>query len=324
MTTLPTISFPALGTTATIVVTDEAARDAAVAVLQAELDAIDRAASRFRPDSEITALNAAGGRARPASALFLDAVEAGLRAARLTDGLVDPTVGRALQLIGYDRDFAAIEATGPAVQFALQPVPGWQAVRVDRHDATVRIPAGVELDLGATAKALCADRAVAAAAVVTGAGILVSLGGDIAVAGPAPEGGWIVRVAHHHADPPETGGPAVSVVTGGLATSSTSARRWQRGGQVMHHIVDPATGLPAVEHWRTVTVAAASCLDANTASCAAIILGPAAPRWLQELNLPARLVNPAGEVVTVAGWPAEVGGSAEAGSEPGVPAAPCW
>jgi thiamine biosynthesis lipoprotein len=187
----------------------------------------------------------------------------------------------------------------------MQPVPGWQAVRVDHAASRVQMPAGVELDLGATAKAFCADRAAHAIAAATGAGALVSLGGDIAVAGTPPDGGWIVRVAHNHAAPPEAGGPTFSVLSGGLATSSTSVRRWIHGGRTMHHLVDPTTGAPALEYWRTVSVAAGSCLDANTASCAAIILGAAAPDWLEARGLPSRLVDPAGRVTTVGGWPSE-------------------
>jgi len=305
VTITSTISFPALGTTATLVVTDEAALAGALAVLRAELDAIDLAASRFRCDSELSAINRANGQPVRTSELFLDAVEAGLRAARITDGRVDPTVGQAMQVIGYDRDFSAIEATGPALRVEVRPVPGWQTVRVNRASSTVQVPASVQLDLGATAKALCADRAAHAAAAATGVGVLVSLGGDIAVAGAGPEEGWIVRVADDHAAPPEAGGPTYSVRSGGLATSSTSVRRWERGGRIVHHLVDPSTGAPASEHWRTVTVAAGSCLDANIASCAAIILGPAAPGWLQARDLPARLIDPAGSVTTVGGWPAE-------------------
>ena len=305
MSAVSTASFPALGTTATMVLTDESSRDRALGLLHAELHAIDLAASRFRPDSELSRLNASGGRPMAATPLFLQAVEAALRAARLTAGLVDPTVGRALEAIGYDRDFAAIAATGPAIRIDLRPVAGWQGVRVDRAASTVQVPSGVQLDLGATAKALCADRAARAVAAATGAGVLVSLGGDISVAGAPPEAGWVVRIAHHHADPLEAGGPTFALWSGGLATSSTSARRWERGGQTMHHLIDPSTGAPAAEYWRTVSVAAGSCLDANIASCASIILGPAAPRWLHERNLPARLVDPHDRVSTVAGWPAD-------------------
>jgi thiamine biosynthesis lipoprotein len=305
MTVTEPISFPALGTTATLLTYDRDRRDQAQAVLETELDAIDRACSRFRDDSELSLVNRAAGRSVRVSLLCLEAVTAALWAAEVTSGAVDPTVGTALQLIGYDRDFALIEAGGPPLRVALRPAPGWQTVVVDRVASTVRVPKGVELDLGATAKALSADRAARRAAETTGSGVLVSLGGDVAVAGPPPEEGWAVRVTHHHADPVEWGGPVVSIMSGGLATSSTSARRWQRGGRVVHHLIDPATGAPAVEYWRTVSVAAGSCLDANIASCAAVIMGAAAPSWLEDRGLPARLVDPAGMVTTVGGWPAE-------------------
>jgi thiamine biosynthesis lipoprotein len=305
MTVTEPVSFPALGSLATLATSDPDRRDQAQAILEAELDAIDRACSRFRSDSELSIVNRAGGRPVQVSELCLDAVLVALRAAEVTGGAVDPTVGTALQLIGYDRDFALIEPEGPPIRVAFRAAPGWQQVVVDRAASTIRVPKGVELDLGATAKALCADRAARRAAEITGTGVLVSLGGDVAVAGPPPADGWAVRVTHHHADPIAWGGPVVAIRSGGLATSSTSARRWQRGGRVVHHLIDPATGAPAVEHWRTVSVAAGSCLDANIASCAAVILGAAATGWLQDRRLPARLVDPAGQVITVAGWPAE-------------------
>jgi thiamine biosynthesis lipoprotein len=92
---------------------------------------------------------------------------------------------------------------------------------------------------------------------------------------------------------------------GGLATSSTAVRRWRRGGTSYHHLLDPRTGRPAEPVWRTVTVTAASCVDANTASTAAIVRGRRAPGWLDALGLPARLVDASGAVRRVAGWPAD-------------------
>ncbi len=311
MTAPFTASFSALGTTAVLVLGDQTAGEEALTILRSELSAIDVAASRFRADSELSRLNQEAGRPVVVSHLMLEAVEVALRAAQITGGLVDPTIGQALRMTGYDQDFAAMAATGPAIQVDLQPVPGWQCVQLDRAAATVQVPVGVALDLGATAKALCADRAVAAINAATAAGVLVSLGGDLAVAGPAPDEGWIVRVTHDHAAPPEAGGTAVSVRSGGLATSSTSVRRWVRGGRPLHHLIDPATGAPAAEHWRTVSVAAGSCVDANIGSCAAIVLGAGAPEWLRARELPARLVAPGGRVTTVAGWPAEPGVGAD-------------
>jgi thiamine biosynthesis lipoprotein len=307
MTITAPVSFPALGTTATVITTSPRRLGEVEAVLRGEVDRIDRACSRFRADSELTAVNQAPGEAVRVSPLFLSAVQAALRAARLTSGLVDPTVGQSLQLLGYDRDFPLVPADGPPIRFRVHAAAGWQTVEVDAQASTIRVPKGVQIDLGATAKALCADRAASRAAAGTGCGVLISLGGDVAVAGPAPGDGWPVQIAEHHAAPLDRGAPVVTIASGGLATSSTTVRRWARRGEAMHHLIDPSTGGPAAEVWRTVTVAAASCLDANIATCASVIMGQAAPRWLAERGLPGRLVGADGNVVTVGDWPAEGG-----------------
>ena len=169
----------------------------------------------------------------------------------------------------------------------------------------MRVPPGVELDLGATAKALAADRAAQAIAEETGTGTLVSLGGDLAVSGEPPPGGWCVRIADDHRTAPDSNGPRVLVTTGGLATSSTAVRSWQTDRGPAHHLLDPASGLPADGPWRTVSVAANSCVEANVASTAAIILGHDAPAWLARRGLPARLAGRDGSVSYVADWPAD-------------------
>jgi thiamine biosynthesis lipoprotein len=161
----------------------------------------------------------------------------------------------------------------------------------------------VKLDLGATAKALAADWAAAAACQAAGCGVLVSLGGDLAIRGPAPEEGWRVRVTDDHRAGVAAPGQWITLQTGGLATSSTSVRRWQTTSGEAHHLVDPATGLSAISRWRTVSVTAASCLDANIASTASIIRGARAVPWLESLGLPSRLVGVDGRVRHVAGWP---------------------
>jgi thiamine biosynthesis lipoprotein len=288
-----------------VVVTDPGALAEARAVLTADLDAVDRACSRFRPDSELAAAEASAGRWVTVSPLLADLLDVGLRAARRTDGDVDPTVGGALAGLGYDRDLAAVSATGVVVRTA---VPGWRRIELDLDGGRVRIAPGVRVDLGATAKARTADLAAAEIARRTGTGVLVSLGGDIAVAGAAPDGGWRVRVEDVTGDPdlPADGPTAVvTIVDGGLATSSTRARRWRRGGLDLHHLIDPRTGLPPVAAWRTVSVAAGSCVDANTVSTAAIVRGRRVWPWLREIGLPARLVTEDGEVLTANGWPAD-------------------
>jgi thiamine biosynthesis lipoprotein len=308
--------FTALGTSVHLLVTDPRGTERACALLREELDAIDRACSRFRPDAELWRVNNARGRTVRVSELLAEAVAVALAAADVTDGDVDPTCGRSLVRLGYDRDFAAArQDTGPLPRPAV-PAVGWQAVELDRGRREIRIPREVMLDLGATAKALAADRAAKRIAATLNCGTLVNLGGDIAVVGEPPDQGWPVGIADNRgfdgtegaASPAQPGPPlhdaVVTIRDGGLATSSTKVRAWSRGTARLHHIIEPSTGMPADSCWRTVSVAAATCVDANTASTAAIIRGERAPGWLACQQLPARLVGRGGEVVTVAGWPA--------------------
>jgi FAD:protein FMN transferase len=295
------VRFPVWGTTALLVVTDPDALEAAEALLRAELAALDQVCNRFRPDSEISLLRRGTGASVRVTPLLADVLDVALRAAYLTDGLVDPTVGAAMDALGYDRDFAAVPADGPAT--TATPAPGWWRIGWDRASRTLVLPTGVVLDVGATAKAWAADRASDHIAAEFGCGVLVCLGGDMAVAGQAPACGWRVQVAddHTYADPED--GQSVALTGGGLATSDTARRRWRRGGRLLHHIVDPFTGAPADCGWRTVSVAAGRCVDANTASTAALLFGPAAPGWLRQRGLAARLVTEHGDVHTVSDWP---------------------
>ncbi len=297
-----TVSFPALGGMAVVGVTVERSLERARAAVQVVIGELDRTCSRFREDSELTALNAAAGTWCDVSPMLRDAVAAALRAARLTDGDVDPTIGRALIALGYDRDFDEIRADR-AIAFA--SVPGWHTVELDEPRSRVRAERGVVIDVGATAKALGADRAADAAAEAAGCGVLVALSGDIAIAGPPPIGGWRVRITDDHRAATDAPGQWIAMHSGGLATSSTTARRWTTAEGDAHHLIDPATGRSVEPRWRTASVAAASCLDANIASTATIIRGDGAPAWLESLGLPSRLVDTSGRVRHLAGWPSE-------------------
>jgi thiamine biosynthesis lipoprotein len=304
----PAVSdWQALGTSASVVTTDPDALGVARAAVESELAAIDLAASRFREDSELSRVNAAAGRWVTVSPLFVEALQAALRAAAITDGTVDPTVGQSLIVAGYDRDFALLESVHregpPRPRVKALRAPGIDAIALDARHGTVAVARGVRLDLGATAKALAADRSAAAAARAGGCGVLVSLGGDISVAGDPPDGGWRIRVCEDHAAGPEAAGQTISVAGGGLATSSTTTRRWRDADGVRHHIIDPASGSPAVEVWRTASVAAATCVDANAAATAAIVMGEAAVAWLTRAALPARLVAADGSIRRVGEWP---------------------
>ena len=301
-------TFEVFGTTAVLLVTDQRLARRAKTIADRLLADVDRACSRFRSDSELVSLNAAGGNPMAVSPVFADLLMAALRAARLTGGDVDPTCGRALAGLGYDRDFAELRAAGdapPRLTGPVGPVPGWRNVHLDRDTRRAWLDRGAQLDLGATAKAWAADQCAAQIASKLGCGVLVSLGGDVAVAGPPPPDGWRIRVADDHAAPDWVAGQTVTISSGGLATSSTTVRAWTVGGRPVHHIINPATGEPARSCWRTVSVAAGSCVDANTASTAAIIRSAAAPDWLHNLGLPARLVRHDGTVETTAGWPTD-------------------
>jgi FAD:protein FMN transferase len=314
-------SWEALGTSVDLLVTNSAELARAQTIVEHELDAIDRACSRFRADSELTRVNAQAGRLVETDPLLVEAIAVALRAAEITHGDVDPTVGVALDLAGYDRDWCLLEppATGcnpdprtPSsdelsrrLRVLASIRPGWQAVDLDRERATLRIPAGVKLDLGATAKAWAADRASQAVHDATGCGVLVSLGGDISTAGDSPDGGWRIHVTDDHRGGPDAPGQQIAIRTGGVATSSTTVRRWRHEGRTMHHIIDPSTGAPVEGQWRTVSVAAVDCVDANIAATAAIVRGLRAGEWLAELGLPARLVAHDGQVMSVGSWPAE-------------------
>lgn len=323
----------ALGTTARIVVWPPERLPGLLRVVDREIAELDLQASRFREDSEISAVHAAGPGSYQVSDGLAEAIEVALAAARWTGGLADPTLGSALIDLGYDRDFAAIEPSEDAPPPAGNRRPAWPMVRLTGNRLT--LPPGIRLDLGATAKGLGADRAARAAhraaLAAGGGGVLVSLGGDVAVAGRPPTGGWPVLVADEHRQikaarslvpqsRPASGirppGPfadprtvqQVRLVRGGLATSSVTCRQWLRGGHVMHHIIDPHTGLPAGGPWRTVSVAAVSCAEANAAATAAIVAGEAAPAWLSRHGLPARLIGHNGQIIRTSGWPEADGG----------------
>lgn len=295
--------WEAIGTNVHLLVHDAPLAPARAALAEV-IAAADRSYSRFRADSELAHVNAAKGRALEVSDLFGQAVEAGLRGARLTSGLVDPTVGRLLRLAGYDADFRQVAQRRSTAQATIESVAGWLVIEWDAQHRRIRVPPGVELDFGATGKALLVDLGVRAAlaALPSGGGVLASVGGDLAVAGVCPAAGWRVRMAED-SRAPWTGAGEVAVVSeGAIATSSTTIRRWRAGHATVHHLIDPRTSRPANGRWRTVSVAAATCVDANICSTAAILLGAEAPEWLAEQGVPARLVDRTGEVRYVGAW----------------------
>jgi thiamine biosynthesis lipoprotein len=238
----------ALGGSLRVVVTRPGSLRTAKAAVDEIVAAMDQAASRFREDSELSLLNASPDREVTISPLLAQAIAAALRGAELSGGAVDPTIGSAIRLAGYDTDFAQVPVDGDQIRLYSERVPGWRAVHLNPRSRTVRVPSGVELDLGATAKALTSDLAAAAASkAIDGAGVLVSLGGDIAVAGQAPDDGWSIQASEDSAAPiddkeesPREGSPPPALLSGAgreaascFTTSSTrrpASRRTAAGG----------------------------------------------------------------------------------------------
>jgi thiamine biosynthesis lipoprotein len=291
-----------MGTITTVVVADRTALAPAMAIVAAQIREIDEVCSRFREDSELARLNRRGGCGDVGlSPLLEEAIVVALQTAEMTGGLVDLTVGSCIEEAGYTVTFHDLPADGPPLELRVRKAVGWRALAYQPESHTMRLPAGVRLDLGASGKAWAADRAATAVSDKLGASVAVECGGDIAVRGPAPEGGWPVRVS---ADVDADEWQDVAIFDGGLATSGTTARRWRRGGVELHHIIDPATGLPARTPWAMVSVAAATCVEANAAATAALIMGARAAAWLDELGLPARLVDLGGAVGFAGGWSA--------------------
>ena len=264
--------------------------------VQASLAEMDAVANRFAPSSEVSQLAVTGATESPVSPLLAFTVREALRVARATDGAVDPTLGQAMVALGYDGAEGPADSPLPGVR--LSATTSWRDVRLVGDRLTV--PAGVLLDLGATGKALAVDRAAEAAWVATNGPVLVGVGGDLRALGEEPGQGWLVEVAERPEDP---GSAWVEITAGGLATSSTLVRTWRRDGDPLHHVLDPVTWQPAAVHWRTVTAAAATCVDANAATTAALVKGAAAVPWLRAQRLPARLVHRDGSVLAVGGWP---------------------
>jgi FAD:protein FMN transferase len=290
--------WTALGAPVQLVVTEATELEGARAILAAELMAMDAVCSS-RAGSELAELGSASPGPVRVSSLLADAVAAALHTAQLTGGDVDPTVRENLGPGGL-----------PGLDAFVQPAAGWRQVRLDRRERRLWVPPGLRLDLSATVTAWAADRCADRLARELDCGVLVGLGGNVAVAGEAPPGGWRIRIQDTGAGAgggagagAELAATVVALHDGGLATSSTAARLRQ-GGDALHYILDPRAGVPAAPFWRTVSVAAACCAFASAASTAAMIRGRHAKQWLSSLGLPARMVTLDGRVHTVAGWPA--------------------
>ncbi len=297
-------SLPAFGTTLSFWVTDARYLERVEWVLRSWIDAVDAACSRFREDSDLTRANRDAGTAVAVSTVLLDAVEAAVEMARLTGGLYDPTVGRAVIAAGYDQSFDALPKVRDRRSGRPAPAGRWAEILIDQAAATITVPKGFNLDLGGSAKGWTVDSALDLCWLELGqdapsVGVCISAGGDMAVAGPSPHGGWPVRLAETLDAEAALDDGWVALHSGAIATSGALRRRWTMGNGEAHHIIDPRTGAPGQSCWRLVTIMASRCLVADTAATAAWLLSAHAPGWLASKGVQARLVANDGAVTRV-------------------------
>ena len=265
------------------------------------LGEVDHACNRFSPDSEISRLNAASGQSLVVSATFERALEAALRASDATGGLCDPTVLPALLALGYDRDYDELVRHGATMTHSPVPSPGVAAISLDRGTHSVTLAPESALDLGASAKALVCD--LVANDVASSGGVVVEIGGDVAVRGHGPEGPWAIAVSDSLALSGHE--PRITLRSGGVATSSRTTRTWSLGDEVANHIIDPRTGSFALGPYATASVTASDCVLANAFATAALLWDNDAPYYIAQAGWSARLVRMDGTVEFVGGWPDE-------------------
>ncbi|HEX5366211.1 MAG TPA: FAD:protein FMN transferase, partial [Acidimicrobiales bacterium] len=242
-------------------------------VAEARLRRLDRLWSRFRPGSDVTRLNLAAGAPVPVAPETLLLLERSVAAWRASGGAFDPTLLPALVAAG---DVASRD--DPAARTALPPDARWPGdpggITTARDTGEARLPRGTALDPGGLGKGLAADLVVGELLAGGARGALVSVGGDLRVAGTAPRGAWSVAVE----DPHDRARPraVLALADGGVATSAPAARRWRHHGDDRHHLLSPTTGRPSTAPVASATVAAATAAEAEALAKVPYALGPVA------------------------------------------------
>lgn len=264
----------------------------------------DESLSRFRPQSELSALNRAAGRPFAASELLFAVVARALMWARMTDGTFDPALLHQIKRLGYDRTFSEIGTDTELPQLAsdVSAGGGWLEVELDLERQEITVPAGVALDLGGIAKGMAVDAALAALQACGITTALVNAGGDLAVRGAPPDhDAWPIGVDALR-------GETILLRRGAMATSGVLRRRWRQGGIDRHHLLEPETGYPARRGLSTVSVIAATCEEADVAATTAFVRGArSGARFLASRGLAGILVTSSGEVVRAGAWPERTG-----------------
>lgn len=282
-------------------VTNASYLDSVVHHIQRRFALIDASLSRFRSDSELRILENSNQRCWQVSPLFYKVTDLAIRYAAATDGWFDPTVRDALEAAGYDRTFDDIITSGPGPVRQAAPAGGWRGILLDPEHLRITLPPATRLDFGGIGKGFAVDDALATLS-LQDVGVILSAGGDIGLRGPCPPGGWTCDIALDPEAPVEA---SVSLHKGALATSGLGRRHWQHGTTLLHHLIDPHTGMPGHVTWRYVTVAASTCVAAEVAAKVAWLRGAEGPAWLNSLSLPGRFARSNGSALITHNWPVE-------------------
>jgi thiamine biosynthesis lipoprotein len=279
----------------------------AVAAVRGVFEDVERRLSRFRPESELSALNRSAGESFPASPLLFHAVKLAVDAARATGGLFDPSVLPALESAGYDRTFELLGGrTGSpgdvARRLPAAVLSSYRSIHCDDATWTIQVEPGQRLDLGGIGKGLAVDLALEAAGSLPN--MCLNAGGDIAVRGTADSGGsgeygWTVALE-------DAGAMATARVllrNAAMATSTVLKRRWSVDGESRNHLIDPRTGRPSASPFRSVTVVAATCAQADVAAKTALLLGEDGIAFLEERGMHGFAVRHDASTAATVLWP---------------------
>jgi thiamine biosynthesis lipoprotein len=287
------ITFRAMGSQFNVWLETEADGETVLRQVPGWVEAIEARLTRFRPESELSRLNGHSSKWVSVSDTLLQATIAARRAAWLTDGLCNPLVLPALIAAGYERSFAEMQRAGLNDNRAVPVpvvVPDWRGIAIRPKHHLIRLPAGAQIDLGGTGKGWSAQQ-IADRLAAYGP-CLVDAGGDLVARGK-PQGlsGWQVDVAEP--GQPDVGPPVSSILVSdaAVATSGIDYRRWMRGGQPQHHLIDPRTGQPAATDVLAATVVHNDATLAEAYAKALVILGSAdGLNWIMQQSQRAALV----------------------------------
>jgi thiamine biosynthesis lipoprotein len=273
--------------------------------------------SRFRPDSELSKINARSGALTQISPDMLGLLIRARELHEASGGIFEPAVLPALEAAGYNRSFEEIKASDEGATFAPQPRHSFSSLCIEAAASTMQMPRGMRIDLGGIAKGYTVD-VIAQQLHATGAA-LINAGGDVrAIGAGATGGGWLIYVSDPHDE--STVLDEVTLRDQAIATSTTAVRRWRRGERPMHHLIDPRTRLPAETGVVSVTVVAGTATEADVFAKTALLLGLAeGRRFLERRDTPGLFVLPDGVVVATDGWPGHVKGEPTCSDESHLP-----